>query len=213
MAVTGNTSDVSIKNHMRTYARPYATIGLVLLLVSGLSWWAFLVATPSVVEEPLPPTEANQITALAPVEPATLRIPAINLSTSFESPLGLEIDRTVAVPTDFARVGWYKYSPTPGELGPAIVLGHVHSKQGPAVFYDLKNVVVGDEILIDRKDGTIARFVVTEIGQYEQVAFPTDKVYGNIDHAGLRLITCAGTYDAGIERYTHNLVVYARLVP
>ncbi len=150
---------------------------------------------------------------LSRAEPVTLRIPKINLTTSFVSPLGLLNNGEVEVPDSFSEVGWYQHSPTPGELGPAVVLGHVDSVDGPAVFFSLGQLESGDEVLIDRADGSIARFIVERLERYEQIAFPTLEVYGNIDYAGLRLITCSGTYERGRNRYSHNLVVYARLAP
>ena len=99
-----------------------------------------------------------------------------------------------------------------GELGPAVVLGHVDSKEGPEVFYYLRELEVGDLIFIDREDGTTATFAVSRLEQHPQNGFPTEEVYGNIDHAGLRLITCSGVYNRGAARYTHNPIVFAELV-
>jgi len=144
-------------------------------------------------------------------KPMMLKIPSIGLQTTFEAPLGLNADRSVQVPKSFEKVGWYKYSPTPGELGPAVILGHVDSYQGPAVFFSIGQLKQGDPIEITREDGSVATFLVTGIGRYEQEGFPTELVYGNIDHAGLRLVTCSGTFDHGTQRYSHNTVVYAEL--
>ena len=143
--------------------------------------------------------------------PVALSIPTLHISTTFEEPLGLNADQTVGVPHSYDNVGWYKYSPTPGELGPSIVLGHVDSYQGPAVFFHLGQLKVGDSINITRDDGSVATFHVTGLKRYGQSEFPTDLVYGDIDYAGLRLITCSGVYDHGVQRYSHNLVVYAAL--
>ncbi len=143
--------------------------------------------------------------------PVSIRIPRLALETTFSEMLGLLATGEIAVPQDYDTVGWYGYGPTPGELGPAVVLGHVDSVSGPAVFFSLGQLEAGDEIFIDRSDGTTATFVVTELERPAQQAFPTARVYGDIDHAGLRLITCSGTFIRGQQRYTHNLIVYARL--
>lgn len=145
-------------------------------------------------------------------QPVKLSIPKINLNTDFETPLGLNEDREVETPKSFDKVGWYKYSPVPGVIGPAVVLRHVDSKNGPAVFFSLGQLGVGDDIFINRDDGSVAHFKVDFLERYEQKEFPTQKVYGNIDYAGLRLVTCSGIYLRGQQRYTHNLVVYAKLV-
>jgi sortase (surface protein transpeptidase) len=144
--------------------------------------------------------------------PTTLRIPKLSISAPFTEPLGLLEDGEVAVPDSDTKVGWYKYSPTPGALGPAVILGHVDSYTGPAVFFYLGQLEPGDDIFVDREDGTTAHFKVESLERPRQAEFPTARVYGNIDHAGLRLITCSGLYVKGKQRYTHNLVVYARLV-
>ena len=191
--------------------------GVAVLCVGVMLGVMLLVARPA--EAPVVPAPAVAVDmgtttdadVLPRALPTTLRIAKINLEASFVAPLGLEASGEVSVPDSFTDVGWYQYSPTPGELGPAVVLGHVDSVKGPAVFFSLGQLEPGDEVLIDRADGNTARFLVERLERYEQVAFPTQAVYGNIDHAGLRLITCSGTYERGRDRYTHNLVVYARL--
>ena len=145
-------------------------------------------------------------------EPFKLLIPKINIDTTFESPLDIGEDNEVMVPDSYDKVGWYKHSPTPGMLGPSVIFGHVDSKNGPAVFFSLGQLEVGDDIYIERVDGSTAHFKVDYFERYEQKEFPTELVYGNIDHAGLRLVTCSGIYLRGQQRYTHNLVVYAKLV-
>ncbi len=145
-------------------------------------------------------------------KPVKLRIPKIDSIVDFSETLGLVENGEVAVPKNYTTVGWYKYSPTPGEIGPAVVLGHVDSYQGPAVFYKLKDLVPGDDIYIDREDGSIAHFVINSLENYKQSEFPTQVVYGDINYAGLRLITCSGIYNQGKQRYSHNLVVFASLV-
>lgn len=145
-------------------------------------------------------------------KPVRLTIPSINVDALFEEPLGLNADQGIEVPDSFDSVGWYEHGPTPGELGPAVVLGHVDSVSGPAVFYSLGQLTPGDTIAITREDGSVAVFRVTGLARYEQEGFPTELVYGDLDHAGLRLVTCSGIYDRGAQRYSHNLVVYAALI-
>lgn len=149
---------------------------------------------------------------LSPSEPTRLRIPKLEIDTTFVPPLGLLENGEVGVPDSYTEVGWYKYSPTPGALGPAVILGHVDSYEGPAVFFYLGQLEPGDDVYIDREDGRTAHFKVESLERPKQAEFPTERVYGDIDHAGLRLITCSGTYVRGNQRYTHNLVVYAKLV-
>lgn len=143
--------------------------------------------------------------------PVRLVIPKINLDTTFVSPLDLNNDGTVSVPDSYEKVGWYVQGASPGEIGPAVILGHVDSYEGPAIFFSLGQLEEGDEVQVERGDGTTATFIVTGKERLPQDKFPTEKVYGQIDYAGLRLVTCTGIYNRGNERYSHNLIVYARL--
>lgn len=167
------------------------------------------VATTTVTIEEATSTNAVGLPRSAPV---TLRIPAIDLEAEFEKQLGLNDDGTIEVPDSYEAVGWYQYGPTPGELGPAVVLGHVDSYQGPAVFYSLGQLTSGDKIYIDRADGSVATFIVERLERHEQDDFPTREVYSDLDYAGLRLITCSGIYSRVTKRYSHNLIVFARLL-
>ena len=142
--------------------------------------------------------------------PTRLQIPSIAVDSGLE-PLGLQTDGTMEVPASGFPAGWYTGAPTPGEMGPAIIAGHI-DWNGPGVFFLLHTVVVGDEIDVTREDGSIAVFGVTEVGEYPKDAFPTALVYGDLDYAGLRLITCGGTFDKASGHYEVNVVVFATLV-
>ena len=113
------------------------------------------------------------------------------------------------IPKDFSVTGWYTGRPAPGELGPSIIVGHVDSKKGPAVFYELRNLEVGDLIEVDRSDGLIAWFKVREVEIVDKLAFPTDKVYGTTAGPELRLITCGGSFDSDARSYRGNVIVFA----
>jgi len=126
--------------------------------------------------------------------------------------LGLEDDGSLEVPPEGFPAGWFTEAPTPGELGPAIIAGHVDWGGDPGVFYDLRQLVPGDEVTVSRQDGSTAVFRVTRVDRYPKDDFPTELVYGNIDHAGLRLITCGGSFDAQARSYVDNIVAFAELV-
>lgn len=149
-------------------------------------------------------------TVLPAAAPVGLRIPAIGVDSMLMD-LGLEPDGTLEVPPDGFPAGWYSGSPTPGELGPAIIAGHVDWAGQPGVFFALRDLVAGDEVVITRRDGGTARFHVTRVEQFDKDAFPTEAVYGDLDHAGLRLITCGGSFDAREGSYRDNVVVFAEL--
>lgn len=165
-----------------------------------------------------PPTNTSEeiattsVYALPRSSPISLHIAKLNLTVDFEESLGLNADKTIQVPRTYDKVGWYKYGSTPGEIGPAVILGHVDSYKGPAVFFSLGQLASGDLVDITREDGSIATFKVTKLERYSQDEFPTELVYGPTSNPSLRLITCSGVYDHGTLKYSHNLVVYAELV-
>lgn len=145
------------------------------------------------------------------VRPSRIVIPAIEVDTDVMD-LGLDQGGALEVPPAGFPAGWYTGSPAPGELGPAIVAGHVDWKGKPGVFFRLAELSPGDEVAADRSDGATAVFRVTSVERYEKSAFPTAAVYGDIDHPGLRLITCGGEFDTEARSYRDNTVVFADLV-
>lgn len=153
------------------------------------------------------------LTESAPVQvaPATLRIPALGLDESLIT-LGLNDDGTVEVPTDFSRAGWYRHGPAPGEEGSAVILGHVDSFTGPAVFYRLHELSAADVVDVDLTDGGVAHFEVTAVETYFKTEFPAEKVYGSNGGSSLQLVTCGGDFDSATGSYLSNVVAYTSLV-
>ena len=147
---------------------------------------------------------------LPPSVPLRIRIPALGLTGSLER-LGTDSAGRMEVPRDPGHAGWFTGAPTPGAPGPAVIAGHVTWNRAPAVFFDLADLRAGDRIEVERTDGRTAVFTVTGLGQYDKDRFPTAQVYGPIDHAGLRLVTCGGEYDDRRHRYSANVVVFAAL--
>lgn len=142
--------------------------------------------------------------------PATVSIPSIGVRSRLMD-LGLEADGSLEVPPGGFPAGWFTGAPTPGELGPAVIAGHVHWIDGPGVFWHLRKVRPGDSISVARRDGSVAVFGVTGVKTFPKHRFPTQRVYGDLGYAGLRLITCDG-FDEESSAYQENLVVFARLV-
>jgi sortase (surface protein transpeptidase) len=140
--------------------------------------------------------------------PVRLQVPRIGVDSSLVD-LGIAADGTLQVPTDYARAGWLTSSPAPGQVGPAVIAGHVDSATGPAVFYKLRDLAVGDAVVVVLADGTRVRFSIDDVEQYAKAKFPTDSVYGPAPGPVLRLITCGGTFDATAGHYRDNVVAYA----
>jgi hypothetical protein len=151
------------------------------------------------------------IPPLARSRPLTLIIPAIGVKTAVGT-LGLQPNHEVMVPTNTHTVGWYRDGPTPGQLGSAVILGHVDSYLGPGTFFDLKELRTGDPITLDLASGAVTRFVVTKVVQYAKTSFPDRLVYGSHGIRALQLVTCGGTFDHATGHYESNVVVFSRLV-
>lgn len=149
-----------------------------------------------------------QPAGLARSVPTHLTIPAVHVDTDLLA-VGLDENGALQVP-QHDQAGWYTSSPTPGEVGPAIIDGHVDSISGIAVFWYLRDLQPGDAIIITRQDGSTVHFTVEKSASYDQHNFPTQEVYGNIDYPGLRLITCDGDFDYLTRHYSKNLVIYAK---
>ena len=169
------------------------------------------IPTPAAVTPPagpvLPVADLRQLPASDPVR---VQIPALGVTSQIMR-LGLEQDGSLEVPPGAYPVGWYDGSSSPGQLGPAVLAGHVDWKGEPGAFYGLRELRGGDTVVIDRADGTVATFRVDRVEEHPKDDFPTDEVYGDIDHAGLRLITCGGTFDEETGDYQANVIVYASL--
>ncbi|MFF0550121.1 class F sortase [Streptomyces sp. NPDC004311] len=148
--------------------------------------------------------------ALARSEPQKITIPSLNLSSTLET-LRQNTDGTMQTPKDPALAGWYEPGPTPGSQGPAVIAGHVTWNGAAAVFEKLKSMKGGDTIKVTRKDGKTVTFTVDRVAEYPKAEFPTMEVYKNLDHAGLRLVTCGGDFDPKKHYYDSNVVVFARM--
>lgn len=142
--------------------------------------------------------------------PERVVIPSLGVSSALET-LGQGGDGAMTTPKDPDLAGWYEPGPTPGSKGPAVIAGHVTWDGADAVFKKLKTMKAGDTVEVTRADGRTATFSVDRVEEYPKKEFPTLDVYKNIDHAGLRLITCGGEFDADRNYYPNNVTVFASL--
>ncbi|MFJ9774902.1 class F sortase [Kitasatospora sp. NPDC101157] len=158
------------------------------------------------------PAGAPGAPALTRSKPTRLRIPQIAVDAPFtELTLDAAGQLNAPPPDDKNLVGWYRDGVTPGELGSAVVAGHVDTTKGPAVFLFLRLLTPGNKVEVSRADGTVAVFAVDSVETFAKDAFPDKKVYGKTPDAQLRLITCGGTYDKKKKDYLDNVVVFAHL--
>ena len=191
-------------------ARGVLPVALAVVLLTGCGAGSPDVAASSTSA---PPTSEDAApTSAVPVSPPVrLQVPAIGVDSELMS-LGLQDDGSLEVPPDGFPAGWFTGAPMPGEVGPAVMAGHVDWAGSPGVFYDLRSLEPGDEITVTRADGSAVVFAVVSVEQFPKEAFPTEAVYGDLDHPGLRLITCGGSFDRQARSYEDNIVVFADLV-
>lgn len=146
-----------------------------------------------------------------PITPDRLTIPAIEVSTALVA-LGLNADDTVEVPVRPQRAGWFELGTLPGHPGSSVILGHVDSRNGPAVFHQLSRLKRGDLVEVALSNATVTRFRVVRVATYANDAFPARRVYaGSQRRRALNLVTCGGRYDATRGGYQSNVVVYTTL--
>lgn len=153
---------------------------------------------------------------LAPSPPVSIAIPALGVAAPVNR-VGLNPDGTVQVPpfNDGAvtsEPAWYTRSPTPGQPGASVILGHIDTaRYGPADFFELGALQPGDEVDVTLADGTVAVFTVDGVRSYPKSSFPDQTVFGPVPFAGLRLVTCGGSFDSTTRQYLRNIVVFASL--
>lgn len=200
-----------------------ATAVVALCLGGGLGVIGTTLASQR-ADPPMPPASrvseipipAAAHPALAPSKPVRLEIPSIGVDSVVQH-LGQDAEGGLEVPAagpHYDEAAWYRYSPTPGERGPAVLLGHIDSAaNGPSVFFRLGELRAGARIVVTRADRSTAVFVVDAVHRYAKKDFPTRLVYGDIDHAGLRILTCGGAFDRATRHYLDNIVVFASLAP
>lgn len=186
-----------------------------LLLILGV----LLVAGCGVSDPVPPPPAASTISSASTptLAPAAVTIPSIGAHSTLV-PLALTPEGALEVPPVDAplQAGWYSLGPEPGASGPAVIAGHVDGvvngqKGQPGIFYRLREMKPGDEVLVDREGGSQLRFVVERVEHHDKDSFPTAEVYGNTPGPQLRLITCGGSFDHEARSYRENVIVWAVL--
>ncbi|MCX4390946.1 class F sortase [Micromonospora peucetia] len=205
-----------------SWRRPgWAVTAIVLLGTTGLGLVAVGVSAtpprpprPEAADAPAQARSAPSVPPLHRAEPVDVRIPAIDLRARV-IPVGADAEGRLEVPPldQPTLAGWYRHGVSPGETGNAVLVGHVDSAAGPAVFFDLGRLRAGDTVRVTRADASVATFAVDGVGSYPKDRFPTDLVYGPSDATGLRLITCGGRFDRDTGGYVDNVVVFATRVP
>lgn len=194
---------------------PVLVIAALMVLIVGMLGFQKVTGV-SVLPEQLtagirPPPKKFPV--LAASRPVSIDVPAIEVRAPVHQ-VGIAPDGSIGVP-DAGRAqeaGWYDQGPTPGQYGPAVIVGHVDTTTGPAVFHHLKEVRAGDRVEVTREDGSVAIFEVNEVERFDKEKLPADEIYGDFSRPSLRLITCGGRWVGGATGYADNVVVFASLV-
>jgi LPXTG-site transpeptidase (sortase) family protein len=215
-ASTGRVLPASTAGPRRPNA--FAVAGFVLVIGAGAAMIAIGLHGSGPPQPPrrasmTAPEPAVKVRPLSRALPVRIAIPRIQVDAPVEA-LGQNADGTVEVPA-LSRpnlAGWYKYGPTPGQLGAAVVLGHVDAHRQEAVFFRLGSLRRGDRIRVTRTGGSVATFAVDSVVPVPKDDFPDQSVYGKTSYAALRLVTCGGRFDRRTKHYLGNIIVYAHLI-
>jgi LPXTG-site transpeptidase (sortase) family protein len=218
---------------IRARRAPLALLALAVLADVGVLGGASVVlgqqevATPAAVGSPAPQaTEVRVARGAAaalqdPSEPRVLGrstavpqrilIPAIGVDAPVQR-LGRNAAGVLRPPTRWASAGWYAKGVVPGDIGAAVIAGHLDTTQRAAVFVNLRRLRPGDHIAVRMSDAEVVRFTVTRTRLVRKALFPTSAVYGPTPDPELRLITCNEPFDATQGAYADNLVVFATAI-
>jgi sortase (surface protein transpeptidase) len=193
-----------VTTHYSVKDRTPARRAVPTLLALGLLLWiGWLLLAIGRLDQPHP-------LPARPTGPMTITIPSIGVKAGIVG-IGLRADAAMQVP-DPDQVGWYKRGPRPGAPGPAVLIGHLDSRTGPAVFYRLRQLRPGDEILVGQRDGSTTKFIVGRLERHPKTELPTNRIWPTTSKSLLRLITCGGSFNHATGHYRDNLIVYAARV-
>jgi hypothetical protein len=191
-------------------------VAIMLVLVGLFATGAGLGQATGVIDWPSwgsddPPPRAFPV--LEPSAPVRILIPSIDVRAEVHA-VGLARDGSIAVPAleRHNEAAWYKRGPTPGQFGPAIIVGHADTRSGPSVFHDLGKLGRGATVEVTREDRRVAVFRVDSVERFDKGRLPGNRVYGDFSRPGLRLITCGGRWVGSSIGYADNIIVFASLV-
>ena len=198
-----------MKHMQRTFL---VTIALVALSIFGATLVRALWYAPE-LEVAVPATSAVVRSVPPEEQPARLSIPSLDIDADIQY-VGVNAKGNMGVPSNFKDVAWYKYGTVPGQLGSAVIAGHVDNGLGLAgVFKHLGDIKVGDDVYIETKNGSTLHFKVVEKASYQYQSAPLERIFNRKDDAYLNLIACEGNWVKNEKTYDQRLVIYTKLVP
>ena len=168
--------------------------------------------TTAVVNSDQQATAPTAVPQVAHAGPVHISIPKINVDTAVES-VGMDSQGRMDVPKNADDTAWFSPGFRPGTNGSAVIDGHYDKVTGaPAVFYNLKQLTAGDDIIVTDNDGTKYTFQVDRAVPYSDDNFPLQQVFAAADVPQLNLITCDGTWNKDTHNYSQRMVIYSKLV-
>lgn len=148
---------------------------------------------------------------VAPDLPRILEIPSIGVSTRVLQ-LGVKSDNSLAAPSNIHDAGWYTGSAKPTATAGAMLMdGHVSGPTKNGVFYDLKKLKAGDDIVVERGDGQRLTFAVMRVETIQVESVDMGELMRSDDPSklGLNLITCGGLFDARTNTFRSQVLVFS----
>lgn len=155
----------------------------------------------------LPPMRSNTKPIEGP-QPVGLEIASIGIEDGAVIGVGVDAEGSFDVPTHY-EVGWYKYGPTPGQFGSAVLAAHVVLNGTDGVFRHLADLKAGDDVKIHFDDGSTEEFTILGLDQYAKAELPLGEIFRRDGDPQLVLITCGGEYDPATNGYRDNIVAFA----
>ncbi|MEV0715396.1 class F sortase [Asanoa sp. NPDC050611] len=186
-------------------------LAVMLIAVGGIATFAGVVQKGAFGPDDKPPP--GRFPVMEPSEPVEVRIPSLKVDAPVHD-VGLADDGSIEVPAleRHNQAGWFEKSPTPGQYGPAVLVGHADTRDGPSIFHDLRKVRPGARIEVERRDDSVAIFEVNSVEKFAKNNQPIERIYADFSRPALRLITCGGEFKGGSIGYVDNIVVFASLV-
>lgn len=187
----------------------------MLLTEVFLLWPQNSFSEPAHNSQPQPtliPTRTPTPTPIPFFPPQRLRIPKISIDTNIEK-VGVGDDGKLLVSSIPENVGWYRMGRMPGEKGAAVIVGHLDRVTGAAaVFYNLRQLDVGDEVYVTDEMGKEMKFLIFRKISYPVNAMSLEEIFhGESESSILNLITCDGIFTPGFG-YSHRIVLSAQRV-
>ena len=191
--------------------RSTGPLAVALIVLGAAAAVAGVAGRGGIASGSVPPP--GRFPVMEPSVPTRITIPALKVRAAIHD-MGVADDGSIAVPDlgHHNEAGWFKKSPTPGQYGPAVIVGHADTRTGPSIFHGLAKIKPGTRVEINRRDGSVAVFEVNSVEKFRKADQPIERIYADFSRPSLRLITCGGEFKGGGIGYVDNIVVFASLV-